>query len=158
MLEACRLYAVGQLDLRNRIQRLPGLWRFAAVVPFLECLLFFSWAICMIAFFMWMIYAAMPNPKPDLRFSFAANLETFRKDFGTSRNADLLPPVPLSAPPVKPPISLPVFSPPDRLVANGPLPVSGCLRSLCVSLSQANDLKTVGNSISRQPNRRSLQT
>src|SRR6266481_789267 len=37
-------------------------------------------------------------------------------------------------------------------------PFRGCLRSLCVSLSQANDLKTVGNSISRQPNRRSLQT
>ena len=86
-------------------------------------LLFFSWAICMIAFFMWMIYAAMPNPKPALRFSFAKTLETFRK--GTSRDADLLPPVPLSVPPVKPPISLPVFSPPDRLVANGPLPVSG---------------------------------
>jgi hypothetical protein len=88
-------------------------------------LLFFSWAICMIAFFMWMIYAAMPNPKTDLRFSFAANLETFRKDVGTSRDADLLPPVPLSVPPVKPPISLPVFSPPDRLATNGPLPVSG---------------------------------
>src|ERR1700738_3569154 len=88
-------------------------------------LLFFSWAICMIAFFMWMIYAAMPNPKPDLRFSFAANLETFRKDFGTSRNADLFPPVPLPVRPVKPPISLPVFSPPDRLATNGPLPVSG---------------------------------
>ena len=88
-------------------------------------LLFFSWAICMIAFFMWMIYAAMPNPKPDLRFSFAENLETFRKDFGKSRDADLLPPLPPSVPPVKPPISLPVFFPPDRLVANGPLPVSG---------------------------------
>ncbi len=88
-------------------------------------LLFFSWAICMIAFFMWMIYAAMPNPKPDLRFSFAESLETFPKDFGTSRDADLLPPVPLSVPPVKSPVSLPVFSPPDRLVANGPLPVSG---------------------------------
>jgi hypothetical protein len=86
-------------------------------------LLFFSWAICMIAFFMWMIYAAMPNPKPALRFSFAETLETFRK--GTTRDADLLPPVPLPVPPVKPPISLPVFSPPDRLVANGPLPVSG---------------------------------
>ena len=55
-------------------------------------LLFFSWAICMIAFFMWMIYAAMPNPKTDLRFGFAETLETFRKNFGTSRDADLLPP------------------------------------------------------------------
>jgi hypothetical protein len=88
-------------------------------------LLFFSWAICMIAFFMWMNYAAMPNPKPALRFSFAETLETFRKDFGTSRDADLLPPVPLPLPPVKLPVSLPVFFPPDRLVANGPLPVSG---------------------------------
>jgi hypothetical protein len=88
-------------------------------------LLFFSWASCMIAFFMWMTYAAMPNPKPDLRFSFAETLETFRNNFGTSGDADLLPPVPLSVPPVKPPISSPVFSPPDRLVANGPLPVSG---------------------------------
>jgi hypothetical protein len=88
-------------------------------------LLLFSWAICMFAFFMWMIYAAMPKPKSDLRFSFTETLETFRKDFGTSRDADLLPPVPLSVPPVKPPISLPFFSPPDRLVANGPLPVSG---------------------------------
>jgi hypothetical protein len=79
----------------------------------------------MFAFFMWMIYAAMPKPKSDLRFSFAETLETFRKDFGTSRDADLLPPVPLSVPPVKPPISLPFFSPLDRLVANGPLPVSG---------------------------------
>jgi hypothetical protein len=88
-------------------------------------LLFFSWAIVMIAFFMWMIYAAMPNPKTDLRFGFAETLETFPKNFGTSRDADLLPPVPLSVPPVKPPISSPVFSPPDRQVANGPLPVSG---------------------------------
>jgi hypothetical protein len=88
-------------------------------------LLFFSWAICMIALFMWMIYAAMPNPKTDLRFGFAETLETLRKNFGTSRDADLLPPAPLSVPPVKPLISLPVFSPPDRLVANGPLPVSG---------------------------------
>jgi hypothetical protein len=88
-------------------------------------LLVFPWAICMIAFFMWMIWADMPNPKPDLRFSFAETLETFRKDFGTSRDADLLPPAPLSVPPVKLPISLPVFSSPDRLVANGPLPVSG---------------------------------
>ena len=88
-------------------------------------LLFVSWAICMIAFFMWMIYAAMPNPRGDLRFSFAETLETFRKDFGMSRDADLLPPVPLSVPPVELLISLPVFSPPDRLVANGPLPVSG---------------------------------
>ena len=87
-------------------------------------LLFFSWAIGMIAF-MWMIWADMPNSKPDLRFSFAETLETFRKDFGTSRDPDLLPPVPLSVPPVKPPVSLPVFSPPDRLVANDPLPVSG---------------------------------
>ena len=55
-------------------------------------LLFFSWAICMIAFFMWMIWADMPSPKPDLRFNFAETLETFRKDFGTSRDADLLPP------------------------------------------------------------------
>ena len=88
-------------------------------------LLVFSWAICMIAFLMWMIWADMPNPKPDLRFSFAETLETFRKDFGTSRDADLLPPAPLPVPPVKLPVSLPVFSPPDRLVANGPLPVSG---------------------------------
>ena len=88
-------------------------------------LLFFSFAICFLSFFMWIVYAAMPNPKPDLRFSFAETLETFRKDFGTSRDADLLPPVPLSVPPVKPPISSPGFSPPDRLVANGPLPVSG---------------------------------
>ena len=88
-------------------------------------LLFFSWAICMIAFFMLMTYAAMPNPKPDLRFSFAETLETFRNNFGTSRDADLLLPVTLLVPPVKPPVSLPVFSPPDRLVANGPLPVSG---------------------------------
>ena len=105
----------------------PELWvtiRAELFVHLRVMLLFFSWAIGMIAF-MWMIWADMPNPKPDLRFSFAANLETFRKDFGTSRNADLLPPVPLSVPPVKPPISLPVFSPPDRLVANGPLPVSG---------------------------------
>src|SRR5258708_12924192 len=78
-------------------------------------LLFFSWAICMIAFFMWMIYAAVPNPKTDLRFSFAENLETFRKDVGTSRDADLLPPVPPSVPPVNPPIPSPLFSPPHRL-------------------------------------------
>ena len=104
----------------------PELWVTIRVELFAHLrvmLLFFSWAICMIAFFMWMIYAAMPNPKPDLRFSFAESLESFPKDFGTSRDAD--PPVPLSVPPVKPPISLPVFSPPDRLVANGPLPVSG---------------------------------
>ena len=88
-------------------------------------LLFFSWAICMIAFFMWMIYAAMPNPKTDLRFGFAETLETLRKNFGTSRDADLLSPVPLPVPSGKLPVSSPVFSPPDRLVANGPLPVSG---------------------------------
>ena len=74
---------------------------------------------------MWMIYAAMPNPKTDLRFGFAANLETFRKDFGTSRDADLFPPVPLPVPSVKLPVSLPVYLPPERLVVNGPLPVSG---------------------------------
>src|ERR1700732_1940622 len=88
-------------------------------------LLFFSWAICMIAFFMWMIYAAMPNPKTDLRFGFAETLETLRKNFGTSRDVDLLSPVPLPVPSGKLPVSSPVFSPPDRLVANGPLPVSG---------------------------------
>jgi hypothetical protein len=60
-------------------------------------LLFFSWAIGMIAF-MWMIWADMPKPKPDPRFSFAETLETFRKDFGTSRDADLFPPVPLRFP------------------------------------------------------------
>src|SRR3984893_19230884 len=87
-------------------------------------LLFFSWAIGMIAFFMWMIYAAMPNPKTDLRFGFAETLETFPKNFGTSRDADLLPPVPLSVPPVKPPISSPVFSPPDRLGAYHSVTVS----------------------------------
>ena len=87
--------------------------------------LFVSFAICFLSFFMWIVYAAMPNPKPDLRFSFAETLETFRNNFGTSRDADLLLPVTLLVPPVKPPVSLPVFSPPDRLVANGPLPVSG---------------------------------
>jgi hypothetical protein len=51
-------------------------------------------------------------------------LKTLSKDFGTSRDADLLPPVPLPVPPVKLPVSVPVFSLPDRLVANGPLPVS----------------------------------
>jgi hypothetical protein len=56
-------------------------------------LLVFSWVICMIALFMWMVSAAMPNPKPDFHFSFAETLEAFRKDFGTSRDADLLPPV-----------------------------------------------------------------
>ena len=88
-------------------------------------LLFFSWAICMIAFFMWMIYAAMPNPKPDLRFSFAETLDTFPKNFGTSRDADLLSPVPLPVPSGKLPVSSPVFSSPDRLATSGPLPVSG---------------------------------
>ena len=88
-------------------------------------LLVFSWVICMITFFMWMVSAAMPNPKPDFRFSFAETLEAFRKDFGTSRDADLLPPVPLPVPPVMLPNSSPVFSSPDRLVANGPVPVAG---------------------------------
>jgi hypothetical protein len=37
------------------------------------------------------------------------------------------------------------FFPPDRLVANGPVPVAGCLRSLYVSLSRANDLRTTGS-------------
>ena len=91
---------------------------------------------------MWMIYAAMPNPKTDLRFGFAETLETFRKDFGTSRDADLLPHVPLPVSPVKLPVSGPVFSKPDRLVANGPLPVSG-LPAEPVRLAFAgNDLKT----------------
>jgi hypothetical protein len=69
----------------------------------------------MIAFFIWMVSAAMPDPKPNFRFSFAETLEAFRKDFGTSRDADLLSPVP----PVMSPIS------PNRLVANGPVPVAG---------------------------------
>ena len=81
-------------------------------------LLVCSWAICMIALFLWMVSAAMPNPKPDFRFSFAETLDAFRKDFGTSRDADLLPPVPLPVSPVVSPISLP-----DRLVANGSVPV-----------------------------------
>jgi hypothetical protein len=72
-----------------------------------------------------MIWADMPNPKPDPRFSIAETLETFRKDFGTSRDAGLFSPVPLPVPPVKLPVSLPVFLPPERLVVNGPLPVSG---------------------------------
>ena len=74
---------------------------------------------------MWMIYAAMPNPKTDLRFGFAETLETLRKNFGTSRDADLFSSVPLPVPPVKLPVSLPVFLPPERHVVNGPLPVSG---------------------------------
>ena len=87
-------------------------------------LLFLAWVIGMIAF-MSVIWAGIPNPKPDPRFSFAETLETFRKDFGTSRDADLFPPVPLPVPPVKLPVSLPVYLPPERLVVNGPLPVSG---------------------------------
>ena len=57
-------------------------------------LLFCSWVICMVAFFFLMVSAAMPDPKPDFRFSFAETLEAFRKDFGTSRDADVLPPAP----------------------------------------------------------------
>jgi hypothetical protein len=82
-------------------------------------LLVCSWVICVIALFLWMVSAAMPNPKPDFRFSFAETLEAFRKDFGTSRDADLLAPVPLPVPPVMSPNS------PDRLAANGPVPVAG---------------------------------
>jgi hypothetical protein len=82
-------------------------------------LLVFSWVICMITLFMWMVSAAMPNSKSDFRFSFAETLEAFRKDFGTSQDADLLPAVPLSVPPVMSPIPLP-----DRMVANGPVPVA----------------------------------
>jgi hypothetical protein len=81
-------------------------------------LLVFSWVICMVTLFMWMVSAAMPNPKPDFRFSFAETLEAFRKDFGTSR-ADLLTAAPLSVPPVMSRNSLP-----DRLVANGSVPVA----------------------------------
>jgi hypothetical protein len=78
-------------------------------------LLFCSWVICMIAFFILMVSAAMPDPKPDFRFSFAETFEAFRKDFGTNRDANLLP----SVPPVMSPIS------PSGLVANGPVPVAG---------------------------------
>ena len=88
-------------------------------------LLFFSFAISFISFFIWVIWAGIPNPKPDIHLSFTGTLKTFRKDFGMSRDADLLPAVPLPVSPVKLPVSLPVFSPPERLVANGPLPVSG---------------------------------
>jgi len=87
--------------------------------------LFFSFAICFLSFFMWMIWADMPNPKLDFRFSFAETLENFRKDFGTSPDADLLSPLPLPVSPVKLSFSSPVFSPPDLMAANGPLPVSG---------------------------------
>jgi hypothetical protein len=104
--------------------------------------LFFSFAICFLSFFMWMIWANMPNPKPDLRLSFAETLEAFREDFGTSRDAHLLAPVPLLVPPVKLPVSSPVFSSPDRLVANGPLPVSGLPSEAVRLVSQANDLIT----------------
>jgi hypothetical protein len=73
----------------------------------------------MITFFMWMVSAAMPDPRPDFHFSFAETLEAFRKDFGTSRDADLSLPVHLPVPPVMSPVS------PDPLVANGPIPVTG---------------------------------
>ena len=105
-------------------------------------LLFFSWAICMIAFFMWMIYAAMPNPKPDLRFSFAETLETLRKNFGTSRDADLLPPCLSRFPRLSLPFRYLFFPRLTGWLRMVHFPFRGCLRSLCVSLSQANDLKT----------------
>jgi hypothetical protein len=88
-------------------------------------LLFFSFALSFISFFMWVIWADLPNPKPDIHLSLTNLLATFRKDFGTSQDADALPPAPFPAPSVKVPVSSPVFSPPDRIFANGPLPVSG---------------------------------
>jgi hypothetical protein len=104
--------------------------------------LFFSFAICFLSFFMWMIWANMPDPKPDLRFSLAETLETFREDFGRSRDAQLLAPVPLVVPPVKLPVSSPVLSPPDRVVANGPLPVSGLPSETVRLVAQPKDLIT----------------
>jgi hypothetical protein len=95
-------------------------------------LLVYSWVVCMIALFLWMVSAAMPNPKPEFRFSFAETMEAFRKDFGTSRGADLLPPVPLPVPPVISPISLS-----ERLVANGSVPVAE-LSSKPVRLASAS--------------------
>ena len=87
--------------------------------------LFFSFAICFLSFFMWMIWGDMPNPKSDLRVSFAETQETFRNNVGPNGDADLLSPMPLPVPPVKVSFSSPVFAPPDRMLANGPLPVSG---------------------------------
>ena len=72
-----------------------------------------------------MIWAGLPNPKSDLRFSFAEAFETFRNDYGTNRDADLISPMPLPVPRVKVSFASPGSFPPDRLVANGPLPVSG---------------------------------
>src|ERR1700737_2487764 len=95
----------------------PQLWvtiRSELLAHLRVMLLFFSFAISFISFLMWVIWADIPNPKPDIHLSFTEIFETFRKDFGTSRDADAFPPV-----------AFPVFSAPDRLVANGPLPVSG---------------------------------
>jgi len=106
----------------------PGLWVIIRAELFAHLgvmFLFFSFAICFLSFFMWMIWADMPNPKSDLRFSFAETLEAFGNDFRTNGDADLLSPMPLPVPSVKVFSSSPVFSPPDRMVANGPLPVSG---------------------------------
>ena len=50
-------------------------------------LLFFSWAICMIAFFMWMIYAAMPL----FGTSSAMASPAGSKSVNSSRNNLLLP-------------------------------------------------------------------
>ena len=106
----------------------PQLWvtiRSELLAHLRVMLLFFSFAISFISFLMWVIWADIPNPKPDIHLSFTEIFETFRKDFGTSRDADAFPPVAFPVPSVKLPVSSPVFSAPDRLVANGPLPVSG---------------------------------
>ena len=84
----------------------------------------------------------MPNPKPDPRFSFAETLETFRKDFGTSRDRIFYPLCLSRFPRLNRPFRYLFFPRLTGWLRMIRFPFRGCLESLCVSLSQANDLKT----------------
>jgi hypothetical protein len=80
--------------------------------------LVFFWAICMVSPHIWLMWSVMPEPKPDIHISLADVGKTFLETLETSQEIKIPPPALSPAHHVLLPSA-------DRLVENGPLPVSG---------------------------------